>query len=230
MRDDFLLPLMQTLAGKFVARLRQESGGLCLAPPSLPRGSAGLVWRNSLFQAAGFRRAHVELFEIPQHFAVVHVCILPHLWSAAPIFGFDMVAGHSQATGVFLDYSPVTASAPMPALADILGADLRARFKAPRTRPEWGRIFSDDFFAVRPVDLEEIETALALASRALDYFLCRLPAEDRRLPADATVLEGQSGYARAQRQNPHTLRMLARHVGPRAAQAFMDDVLFPLPN
>ncbi len=213
--------------------LRQQELSVELPPPMQVPATPELVWQNTLLASASFRRAHVERFEIPDRFAVLHVCVLPHLTEPTPIFGFDMVAGRLQATGIFLDFSPVTDRSPVLALGDILRPDVRARFTDPRPKPTWGKVFSDDFFAIRPSSATEIMAAVAIARDALVTFIARLAAQKPdhacgRQPV-SQVVEGQAAYATAQRQNPHTLRMLARHIGMAAARNFIDDVLFPMP-
>jgi hypothetical protein len=222
---------MRAAADQFTGRLQAQAGSVELPPPPQPPHNGKLLWRNRLFAAGAFRRAHVELLEIMDHFAVVHVCVLPHLYSIAPIFGFDMIAGTAQATGIFLDFSPVTPAPPRPALADIVPADARAAFSQTRARPEWGAIFSPDFFAIRPRGPDEISEALRLSLNAFEFYLATINAAGAApCPADPLVLRGHAAYACAQRQNPHTVRMLARYVGGDAARRFVDDVLFPMPG
>ena len=231
MYDDSLPHRMREAADHFVRTVRQLPAVRPGVPPALPPHDPGLVWQNTLFHSASFRRLHIELFEVRSHFAVLHVCVLPHVSCRAPIFGFDMVAGLEQATGMFLDYSPVTACAPAPCLGDVVTGAIRASFKTPRAAPSWGSIFSKDFFAIRPADRNEVETALTLAERALEIFLASLPEESQGLSrqADEAAVKGQTAYAMAQRQNPHTFRMLSRHVGQHAARTFIDEILFPVP-
>jgi phycocyanobilin:ferredoxin oxidoreductase len=169
----------------------------------------------------------VELCQVPGHFAVLHVCICPHAATAAPIFGFDMVAGRDQATGAFLDYSPVVPDAGGPCLGRVVTSPDKARFRHHRARPDWGSIFSPDFFAVRPAGMEEAGRALALGRHALLAYTGDLRRGAWPAYPEAAVRNGQAAYAAAQRRNPHTLRMLARFVGQDAAEAFMREVLFP---
>ena len=229
---------MHAHAQRVCGQLLAQPGCHTLPPPSLPPLPPQIGWHNSLFAAAAFRRAHVELLEIPNVFAVLHVCIHPHTASSAPIFGFDMIAGQTQATGIFLDFSPVTTAPPVPALGEVITQAQRAAFRAPRARPPWGDIFSPDFFAIRPTDAGEVHAALDLAHSALALFLARLvstlpthaqaPARHYAGAPHPQVLAGHRAYALAQRQNPHTLRLLAKYVGAQAAQAFIEDVLFPV--
>ena len=222
-----LLPLLRAAADGFCDRLRAVPGVQCLAPPPQPPHDGSLRWRNTLFAAPIFRRAHVELLEIPGHFAVVHVVVLPHASNQAPIFGFDIVAGRAQATGVFLDFTPVTQAPPDPDLAVVLPAEQRLQLGTPRELPEWARIFSRGVLAVRPSAPAHVDAAIACALRAFGVYLQLLPACAAGQP-DPDVLRGQAAYAYAQRQNPHTRRMLARFVGEEGATVFIENVLFPV--
>ena len=228
--DLAVLDLMRAASFRFATRLQRQNQCTELPAPPKPAHGADLLWRNTLFTAASFRRAHVEQLEITSHFAVLHVVVLPHVSSAAPIFGFDMISGRTQATGIFLDYSAVTQIPPSPRLGEVITPSIRAGFTHARARPQWGTIFSPDFFAIRPSGIPEIRAALALADKALAHYLSHLPqAGATEAVHDPEVVRGQAAYATAQRQNPHTERMLARYVGAAQARAFIDEVLFPLP-
>jgi len=225
-----LITLMRDAADFFVARLEGCTDTVRLPPPSLPVFSGTLKWENTLFSGTKFRRGHIEIFEVPGQFSVLHGCILPHLDNAAPIFGFDMVSGQTQATGIFLDFSPVTRGQPIPALSDVVPPEARLRFARVRERPDWGSIFSTAFFAIRPTSDDEVRAAIALAQRALTHYLDRLEAAGGAGRPDREVVSGQTAYARAQRLNPHTFRMLSRYVGTDAARYFIEEILFPLPS
>jgi phycocyanobilin:ferredoxin oxidoreductase len=230
--QDVLAPdlpaMMRQAALRVSARLDDATGLTRLPAPAVPPHDPRLVWRNTLFGGARLRRGHIELFEIPGHFAVLHVCLMPRTHLAAPIFGFDMVAGTSQATGIFLDFSPACPGPPVPALRDAMPAEALAGFTQFRPRPAWGDCFSADFFAIRPGSVAEAAAATALAESALDHYLRHL---DHAADATGTVAhDGQAAYARAQRRNPHTFRMLSGHVGAPAARHFIDEILFPLPT
>jgi hypothetical protein len=227
--DDTTAPkLMQKAAARFIRRLDQQPTWRRLPSPHLPPHGETLHWKNVFVAGDELRRGHVELFEIPGHFAVLHVCLLPQLHDAFPIMGFDMIAGHAQATGIFMDFSPVVAGRTVPALRDALPNGAQTQFQHTRARPEWGSIFSDDFFAIRPNGLDETEAAISLAHGALDFYLDALMLP--RTKNDGCARAGQYAYAAAQRSNPHTFKMLSRHVGAASARCFIDDILFPLPN
>ena len=219
--------LMQRAAAQFIRRLDQDPKTRRLPSPTLPPHADTLHWENVLFAGDQLQRGHIELFEIPGHFAVLHVCLLPHSHDAFPIMGFDMIAGHAQVTGIFLDFSPVSAGQVAPTLRDALPNGAQTQFQHRRARPDWGGIFSNDFFAIRPSGLDETEAAIKLAHGALDFYLHALMLP--RAHDDGCARKGQYAYATAQRSNVHTFKMLSRHVGAAAARCFIDDILFPLP-
>ncbi|CAL75167.1 putative phycocyanobilin:ferredoxin oxidoreductase, PcyA-like [Bradyrhizobium sp. ORS 278] len=186
-----------------------------------------ITWRNDVFVGGRFRHAHVESFSIGEQIGVVHVCIFPHFDRAAPIFGFDIIAGRKKATGAFLDLSPTT----MAANAIIDGwseasAAQRANFRETRILPAWAAsIFSRSALAIRPASRHEVASVVALGRSALAYYL------DAHLAtaAEAEMQVAQRKYIEAQRSNEHTFRMLAGCVGVDLARDFIDGWLFPAP-
>ncbi len=224
--DDLSLPgLVRQAANRFIGQLEQHQGLAPLPPPEQPPHPSEMSWQNTLFSGPAARRAHVEVFELREHFAVLHVCIFPDVNDPAPIFGFDMIGGRTQATGLFLDFSPVLPEPPRPSLQQAVPCGVLQAFTHKRERPDWGEIFSPDFFAIRPVSRSEIEAAIGLAETALAFYLRHLGAR----VADKRIAEGQAAYVCGQRRNPHTFRMLARYVGEPAARRFIERVLFPWP-
>lgn len=183
-------------------------------------------WHNTLLRADTFRRAHVETFALAGRISVLHVCVFPHLDDPSPVFGFDMVAGQSKVTGIFLDLSPVAGPAPRPGLRDAVGVQALAGFACRRPPPDWGTIFSADFLAVRPADAQEAQAAIGLARRALDALLASAGGRDGDI---AAVTQGQANYVEGQRRNEHTFRMLAGVIGPVEARRFINEILFPDP-
>lgn len=188
------------------------------------QGIAGpVLWRNLIGRAPGFRRAHLEVLEVPGRLLVLHCCIFPHLDDASPVFGFDVVAGPARVTGLFLDLSPVLPGDPVPRLGPLAG------FAERRARPDWGDIFSDDFLAIRPADAAELTRATMVAGAACEAMLARLVAGHGRGAPAERVRAGQARYVAGQRRNPHTQRMLAGLVGVEPAARFIAEALFPEP-
>ncbi len=209
-------------------RLARCPGLLRQGAPVLPPHPRSLRWDNAIFAGPLLRRAHVELFEVEGHFAVLHVCLFPHIGDPGSIFGFDMIGGHAQATGAFLDFSAATPAPPAPSLRDAVPEEDIARFTHRRERPPWGGIFSADFLAIRPASAEEADAVLGIAGTALRYYLEALAMRRAVQPGDDAA-RGQAAYVLGQRLNPHTFRMLARYTGEAAARRFIDEILFPLP-
>lgn len=182
-------------------------------------------WTNVLIETGALSHAHVEYFEIAAQLAVLHVCVFHRAAIAAPIYGFDVIAGAEKVTGAFLDLSPAGAETDVAvaAWAEAFAAQ-RARFGRPRTLPEWGDIFSPNAVAVRPQNEAEIEAALDLGAASLRWLLAR-PFPKALSPS--AVAAGQQRYIVGQRRNEHTLRVLAGVVGPDLARAFVERWLFP---
>lgn|GEM_PF-3211692 len=221
--------LMRGAADVFCTGLLDCAAPVHLPLPALPPAPSALRWHNTLLASRQFRRAHIEIFEVETCFAVLHACILPHLDDPAPIFGFDMVSGQTMATGIFLDFSPSIPGPSVLTLSDAVPADSLRAFRRERERPDWGGIFSREFFAIRPTSDDEVRTAIDLAQRAFLHYLGFLKTAGRADTPQLRVARGQADYAQGQRKNPHTYRMLARYVGAGPARRFIEDVLFPLP-
>lgn len=218
-------PAIRAAAAAFRTRLLHVPGLRREEDPAAGiEGIAGpLRWHNLIGAAPAFRRAHVELLEVPGRLIVLHCCIVPHLDDASPVFGFDVVAGPARVTGLFLDLSPVLPGAPVPRLGTLAG------FAERRARPEWGDIFSEDFLAIRPADAAELTRAVLVAGAACEAMLARLVGGHGRGADVAQVRAGQAHYVAGQRRNPHTQRMLAGLVGAGPAARFIEEALFPEP-
>lgn len=232
-------PILAEAACLFGSRLRAEPGCTLLPVPvmtsalSAPPGigsqdiaplATALRWDNLLLCSHRFRRAHVETFDVPGRLYVLHVCVFPPLGDATPIFGFDVVAGPSRVTGIFLDLSPVVRAPPILRLRDVARAGVLDGFAVRRPPPEWGSIFSADLLAIRPEGLDEVGRAIGIARQALDAVLVA-PPQPFGIADEAA--DGQARYIMGQRRNEHTLRLLAGFIGMEAARRFIDEVLFP---
>jgi phycocyanobilin:ferredoxin oxidoreductase len=216
--------LMSEAAAEFRECLESVIPCMKLAPPALPASGANLDWENTLLESPLFRRAHVEYFAASGRCHVLHVCAVPQLHDPAPIFGFDMVAGPSRVTGIFLDLSPVVAEPATLRLAEIRALLPGYRFRSPRDLPEWGDIFSSDVLAIRPHDDTEILRALHFAHLTLDAWVNRDVVSGK--PCQQ-ISRGQDRYVAGQRRNEHTYRMLSHFIGPAEARRFIDETLFP---
>ena len=74
---------MQRAADTFTSLIAGQPDVHRMPPPAVPPRlvscATPLVWDNAVWSAPGFRRAHLEHFAIPGQFAVLHLCIFPHL-------------------------------------------------------------------------------------------------------------------------------------------------------
>lgn len=229
-----LIALLDQAAQDFAAMLRAAHGARLLPAPDWLEAARGagtlrrpLAWRNTLVRTRLLRRAHVEFFSIPGEIGVLHVCIFPALDRALPIFGFDVVAGRSKATGCFLDLSPtVTAAEPMIAAWGARAATAAAAMGTARTLPDWASMFSAHALAVRPGSRADVAHGLDFGAASLAALL----AETAPLPVDPQQMRvAQQRYIAAQRRNDRTRAMLAGCVGPALADAFIERCLFPAP-
>jgi len=170
-------------------------------------------WTNHRYTSPKFRLAHVEKF-VQEKFAVVHVCVFPHINDPSPIYGFDVIAGEQKATGLFFDLSPTVQ--PTESFTN-LAVD------RPRERPEWGDIFSEHWIACRPT-IEEFDIIAKEALLVLDNYILTL--HQSRANVDL-VVQGQNRYCQQQKRNTHTAAALKKIIGDELTQEFMDTVLFP---
>jgi hypothetical protein len=219
--------LIATRAEQASALLGARPGASALPAPVLPPHGLSLTWRNWLFTLPGLRRAHVELFAVAGQFSVLHICLMPSLTRAEPIFGLDLVGGRSFATGVFLDLSPTSPTETVTQARRILAARGNSAFGEARPLPDWGAIFSRDFICVRPLSLTDAEASLDHGFTVMLAYLDEIAAAPDSVAASAELRAAQSAYCRGQRENHHTRRMLTGFVGAAQADVFIDTVLFP---
>jgi hypothetical protein len=171
-------------------------------------------WENYRYTSPTFRLAHVEIFN-QQNFLVVHCCIFPHITDPSPIFGFDVIAGESKITGVFMDLSPV-ALEPEPFINISVAKE--------RDRPEWGDIFSPFWLACRPSEQEMIIIGYKVGEVLNNYLKTLGQTGDQYI-----ISEKQNHYCNQQQKNPHTMRALENLLGKDKATYFMKSILFPNP-
>jgi len=171
-------------------------------------------WINHRWYSTQFRMAHVERFEQPK-FSVLHTVIFPHVTDPSPIFGFDIIASETKATGLFFDFSPTIQD---------YGVITSETFSEPRTRPEWGTIFSEHWVACRPT-LPEAETISQLACALLEKYLLGLGTTSSHRVHDIILKQNQ--YSINQRKNEHTTRVLMKILGETRGKYFVENVLFP---
>lgn len=172
-------------------------------------------WSNRRFISSQFRLAHVERFEQPK-FSVLHTVIFPHIMDPSPIFGFDIIASDTKATGLFFDLSPTI----------LPGQEFSPRnYSEPRERPEWGSIFSEYWVACRP-SFDEAQEISLNACRTLTVYLNSLMRETT--PQLGEVVRAQNNYSLQQRQNEHTTRVILKILGADRGKHFIENILFPV--
>jgi phycocyanobilin:ferredoxin oxidoreductase len=195
-------------ADAFENALHKHSTNLKLIP------TEDFGWINTRYRSDQFRLAHIERFNQP-NFSVLHMVVFPHLTDAAPIFGFDIIASETKATGLFFDLSPTV---------DNWGKFCDTDVSQSRDRPEWGDIFSDHWVACKPT-LEEFERVAESAAGTLALYLTRLGEPTEHDVAQIT--QAQNRYSLGQRKNEHTSRVLMKILGPDRGRYFLESVLFP---
>lgn len=171
-------------------------------------------WINHRWSSKGFRLAHVERFEQPK-FMVLHTVIFPYITDPSPIFGFDIIASDSKATGLFFDLSPTA--------APVLPFSPRD-YSEPRDRPAWGDIFSEHWVACRPTFDEAVEICNHACTVLVDY-LDQLARSSTHLIGE--VRQAQNHYSLQQRQNEHTTRVIKKILGAERGSYFVENILFP---
>lgn len=199
------IDLIEGVARKLLRVIEHQHGVVPIATPDYG-------WENHRFRSPRFRMAHVEIFN-QDRFCVVHCCVFPHINDPSPIYGFDVIAGESKITGVFMDLSPVVSP---------VNPFLEISINRARERPEWGDIFSPHWLACRPT-AEEMAVIGDEAVRLLVHYLPSLGNLGNR----DEVVAGQNRYCLQQRRNDHTRKALINLLGIERAEEFMNDILFP---
>lgn len=171
-------------------------------------------WHNTRWFSAQFRLAHMERFVQPK-FSVLHMVIWPHVTDPAPIFGFDVIASDKLVTGLFWDLSP-TVQPSVPFYSGVC--------EAPRERPTWGDIFSENWVACKPTR-SELEHIGESAGEVLQDYLNSLSKS--HTPRVHDVIQAQNRYSLMQRQNEHTTKVILKLLGEDRGTEFINHILFP---
>lgn len=171
-------------------------------------------WSNVRYASKQFRLAHIERFFQPQ-FAVLHMVVWPYVNDPCPIFGFDIIASATKATGLFFDLSPTVET--WGPLCDI-------QLQNVRQRPQWGSMFSEHWVACKP----SLEEATAVSECAQQWLIKLMGVLGTRShPAVHDIVRAQNTYSLNQRQNIHTTKVIINLLGPQRGQYFIDNILFP---
>lgn len=187
-------------------------------------------WTNRTWESPAFRRAHLDVVDArgTKGLWMMHLCIMPHLSSDGPIFGFDVIAGKNKITGAFLDYSPgVNSKSEMVEVFAKMAEDVK--WSKERTLPDWAQqIFSPHMIAAGNIkDETEVEQIYTKALHSLWYYTDNIGYTNGRAN-DRTVALWQNRYAYYQKQNPHTPRtMKALGLPEDDVDDFIGKCLFP---
>jgi len=187
-------------------------------------------WTNRTWTATGIRRAHLDVVDAraDKGLWMMHVCIMPELTSDGPIFGFDVIAGRNKITGAFLDYSPGTnADHEMMQVFAKMVEDLK--WKRERELPDWAKaIFSGHMVAAGNItDEMELEQIITATKHALWYYIDNIRYTTNRSD-ELMVAKVQNHYARHQKMNPHTPKVMKSLGLPEEdVDLFTSKCLFP---
>ena len=173
-------------------------------------------WYTRNFSSAWTRRANLDVIDATESkkLFMMHLCVFPHVFDKAPIYGFDIIAGTNKITGAFLDFSPV--GDPEHPLCKYFQELVEpTSWAKPRELPEWARnIFSNRMVAAGNINTDfELAVILEISKKSLTHYLDNIskhrPAmkyEDMVASNDFT--EKQNYYCQQQKRNPHTPRVL----------------------
>lgn len=187
-------------------------------------------WINRLWSNDDFRRAHVDVVDAREEKGLwmMHVCVFPHLSSNAPIYGFDVIAGHKLMTGAFHDFSPTTE--PNHPMIQYFNEQVEPlQWKRERELPPWAKaIFSEKMMAASAVkEPHEVYQVVTTAKKTLDYFVKNVGQYNRNTLRNF-VVNAQNGYAHYQKQNPHTPRVMKTlGLDSDDVDSFIQKCLFP---
>lgn len=187
-------------------------------------------WINRLWSNDDFRRAHVDVVDAREEKGLwmMHVCVFPHLSSNAPIYGFDVIAGHKLMTGAFHDFSPTTD--PNHPMIEYFNEQVEPlQWKRERELPPWAKaIFSEKMMAASAVkEPHEVYQVVSTAKKTLDYFVKNVGQYNQNTLRNF-VVHAQNGYAHYQKQNPHTPRVMKTlGLDSNDVDSFIQKCLFP---
>jgi phycocyanobilin:ferredoxin oxidoreductase len=192
------------------------------------------TWNTRSYTNCWFRRANLDIIDAieSKKLFMMHLCVFPHTYDSAPIYGFDIIAGTNKVTGAFLDFSPIGDHAYNPWFLDFVEP---TRWSKPRELPEWARnIFSPHMVAAGNINTDfEMDVILELSKKSLLHYVDNIakhrPAmkyEDMVAQYDFT--DKQNYYCQQQKQNPHTPRVLSSlGFGSEEIHDYIHKELFP---
>jgi phycocyanobilin:ferredoxin oxidoreductase len=190
-----------------------------------------LVIENLCYQTPQFRKLHLELARVGKNLDILHCVMFPRPDYALPMFGSDIVGGEKQVSAAIADLSPLNAQRQLsPAYRQALGALPRPTFSQPRDLPDWGDIFSEFCFFVRPMGEPEEQNFLERVAGFLRVH-CHIAAQAQPVGAveQEEIVAAQNYYCDRQQQNDKTRRILEKAFGTEWSDRYMTTVLFDRP-
>jgi hypothetical protein len=172
------------------------------------------AWNTRSYTNAWFRRANLDIVDATEtkKLYMMHLCVFPHTYDSAPIYGFDIIAGTNKVTGAFLDFSPIGTHPLNQWFREFVEP---TSWSKPRELPTWAqKIFSPHMVAAGNINSEfELDLVLELSKKSLQHYLQGIPRNRPNLTYDEQVAQfdytsQQNFYCQQQKQNPHTPRVL----------------------
>lgn len=192
------------------------------------------IWDTYTYSSAAIRRANLDIIDAIEEkkLYMMHLCVFPHVYDSAPIFGFDVIAGPNKITGAFLDFSNI-GDHKLSMWFKSRVAD--STWSKQRQLPDWAKsIFSDSMIAAGNISTEqELEEILKISKDCLLHYLNNILEMRPKLVYDELVktynfTEQQNFYCKQQKCNPHTPRVL-KSLGFTEEQVYeyINNELFP---
>lgn len=226
---------MSTIFNKLKAHAQELEKILSARAFSLPPEITS-EWYTKNFSSAWVRRANLDVIDVSdsKKLFMMHLCVFPHVYDSAPIYGFDIVAGTNKITGAFLDFSP-TGSPEHPMCKWFQELVEPTEWAKPRELPEWARnIFSNRMVAAGNINTDfELAVILEISKKSLVYYLDNIEKHRPALKYEDMVAQNnftqaQNYYCQQQKQNPHTPRVLkSLGFSEEMANEYIHKELFP---
>ena len=226
---------MSTIFNKLKAHAQELEAILAARAFNLPPEITS-EWYTKNFSSCWVRRANLDVIDATdtKKLYMMHLCVFPHVYDAAPIYGFDVVAGPNKITGAFLDFSP-TGDRDHPLSKWFEELVEPTSWSKPRELPEWARnIFSNRMVAAGNINTEfELDVVLEISKKSLLHYLDNIKKHRPAMTYDDmeskfNFTEQQNYYCQQQKQNPHTPRVLGSlGFSTEAAHDYIHKELFP---
>ena len=189
-------------------------------------------WRNYVFESGFYRRAHLDAVQTDDLY-MFHLCVFPHIYNPAPIYGVDVIAGKKIVSGGFHDFSK--AGNDQHYMMNWFQDKVEPyEWSNTRELPEWAQnIFSPGMIAVsRTKNESDYINFVELAQDTLVYYLSELEHTNDELIFKNEPLsdytKAQNWYCYNQKQNPHTPRVMGNFCNSEeTVHKFIHECLFP---